>query len=82
MAVTVQDLFSKIDPNKMQFMQANAALMALDIGGKKKPPSAQIAMPEDVVRSLMFQNEKSVSLVVIAVERDEWDKAVKEVMGT
>lgn len=79
MAVTVQDLFSHIKPEKMQFMQANSALMSLDIGGKKKPPSAQIAMPEDVIRSLMRMDGNSKALVVIAVDREEWESAVKKV---
>lgn len=82
MAITVQQLFSKIDPNKIRFMLANSALMSLDIGGKKKPPSAQIAMPEDIIRSLMRRDEMSKALVVIAVDRAEWEKAVKEVKDT
>lgn len=77
MSVTIQQLFNAIDPEKMNFMVANNALMALDMGNKKKPPSAQIALPAELVRNLMIGGERD-ALIVISVKRDEWIKAVDE----
>lgn len=77
MAITIRDLFNKINPEKTMFQLVTNTLMEVKRGSQNKPSSIRIGVPDEIATDLMgFGETKQVGMLIM-IDREEFEQAKK-----